>query len=923
MASRSGLLGRDDELHHVARLLGRARNGRGGALLLTGEPGIGKSALLHEATSTLTGTHLLRVDGYEAESTIPYAALQRLLTPLHAHLPALPEQHRRALRVAAGAVEGAPPERFLVGLGVLGLLAAAGGTTPLVCAVDDAHLLDEESLDALAFVARRLQAESAALVVAARDEPAVLARMAGVPTLRLQGLDREAALALLRSSLPQPIDPAAAARIAAATGGNPLALIDLAAELSVEDLTESSFADEPLPVGHHLETHYLRQVRHLPAHVQRWLLIAAADSTGTVDVIAAAAGELGVPASAADEAESAGLVRLGDPVRFRHPLVESAAYNAATGAERRRVHRALSSATAALGLVHLHAWHAAKATLGTDPVVAEQLERVADLAGRRGGLSSRASVLARASDLTPAGELKHARRVAAAEAALGAGAAQRAQDLLDGVDEGAVPPPVRGRLISVRASHALFTADPALARAGADMLEAAACFHGHDTAAEQHALIRAFDYTLPAERLARGTTLHHLGRRLRAGAAEAEGPAAVVLRALSALVLMPYHRAVPVVRRAVEEIARLPDEQLLLYGATSVALTTALWDAPARREHLQRTADAARDAGSLQLLDTTLWIMSSAELQGGTPRRAGEHVEQVRELRRALGYGAEHVVNVALLAWSGAPRAQVEAVAEQAGAVGFGGVQAAGVTALGIRDLAEGRYRDAYARLKPLADDPFLHVTPLIHPDLVEAAIRSGHGEHARRVLEQLEALAAANGSPWTRGVAQRSRALLDEDAEECFRSAVATLTLPELQVELARAHLLYGEWLRRGRRRAAAREHLHHAAALFEQAQAPAFAHRARRELAALGECSGTAGAGSAAGAAGGPGAHAQPGTRLTAQEATVARMAASGATNAEIGATLFLSVNTIDYHLRKVFAKLGISSRRQLAEHLDDLPD
>ncbi|WP_369051808.1 AAA family ATPase [Kineococcus terrestris] len=906
-----GLLGRDGELQRVGELLGRARNGRGGALLLTGEPGIGKTALLRAATSHPAGAQLLRVDGYEAEATLPFAALQRLLTPLRAHLAALPEQHQRALRVAAGTAEGPPPDRFLVGLGVLGLLAAAGEEAPLVCAVDDAHLLDEESADALAFVARRLRAESVALVVAARDDPALVARTAGVPVLRLEGLAPDAAAALLRSSLPRAIDPAAAARIAAATGGNPLALIDLAGELGVRDLTESSFAEEPLPVGRHLEAHYLRRVRDLPAHVQRWLLVAAADSTGAVDVITAAARELDMPATAAEEAEAAGLVELGTLVRFRHPLVKSAAYNAAAGAERRRVHRALSTATAVSGLVHLQAWHAARATLGTDAAVADQLERVADLAGRRGGLSSRASVLARAAELTPAGAQRAARRVAAAEAALGAGAARRAQDLLDDVDGDEVDQVARGRSLTVRASLAMFTADPALTRAGADLLAAADCFHGHDSAAEQLALVKAFDWTLPAERMARGVSRRELGERLRAGAGLADGTASVVLHALGALVLLPHREAVPALRRAVEEISRLPDEQLLLYGPTSVALTTALWDAPARRTLLERTVAAARDAGSLQLLDTGLWILSSAELQGGTPRRAAECIEQVRELRRAIGYDAEHVVNVALLAWSGAPREQVLAVAEGAGAAGFGGVQAAGTTALGIRALAEGRYRDAYAVLAPLVDDPFLHVTPLVLPDLAEAAVRSGHRERAQEVVGELEAVTAANGSLWARGTALRSRALLEDEPEEFFREAEEALAAWDLEVELGRAHLLHGEHLRRIRRRGAAKEQLRRAAALFEEARAPVFAERARRELAALGDDTATGGA---AGRTGGAGAD------LTAQEATVARLAAAGATNAEIGASLFLSVNTVDYHLRKVFAKLGVSSRRQLADRLGD---
>jgi DNA-binding CsgD family transcriptional regulator len=898
-------LGRGTEQKLVSTLLGHARNGRGGALFITGEPGIGKTTLLDATTSDPVGLRLLKVDGFEAESTIPFAGVQRLAIPLRDFMSALPESHQQAIRVAAGVADGPPPDRFMVGLGVLGLLAAASEVEPIVCVVDDAHLLDAESLDVLGLVARRLEAEAVAVVMAARDSPHLDTPVAGVPVLRLAGLEPEWAMRLLSASLPEAIDPAAAAQIVAATGGNPLALVDLAGELSVRRLTESSLADEPLPIGHHLETLYLRRIRHLSPDLQVWLLIAAADSTGNIDLIRAAGQFWGLPEDPVDEAESAGLVELDDAIRFRHPLVRSAAYNAAQGAQRRRAHRALASAADQLGLAEVEAWHAAKATLGTDPDVADRLEEVAAAAGRRGGLSSRARLLAQSSTLTPIGELKFARLVAAAEAALASGAAQLAKTYLDDVDEEMVDPVSRGRLISTRASIAIFTADPALMQAGANMLSAAECFHGYDVTLEQAALIKAFEYTLPAERLAQGATLSELGARMRKGAELDDGTAGIILRGLSAHVLLPYEQAVPSMRAAVDTLLALDPPDLLTYGAISVALTTALWDAPARRECLERTATAARDAGSLQLLDTALWIMSLAELTGGTPRRAHEYIEQVRELRRAIGYDAEHVINVALLAWSDAPRPQVERISEGAAAMGFGGVAAAGQAALAVRDLAEASYEGAYHRLKPLVDDPFLQVTPLELPDFIEAACRSQHADEAAVHVEHLEAMASVNGSTWTSGVAQRSRALVEHDAEPHYLGALSTLEPTDLDIELARAHLLYGEWLRRGRRRRDAREHLHRAIDLFERGRAPAFARRARIELQAIGDRSASSGT---------------PDTLdLTVQQLTVARLAAAGHTNAEIGATMFLSANTVDYHLRKVFQKLGISSRRQLADLVD----
>ena len=903
----AALLGRVEEQRRIAAVVSAARNGLGGALLLEGEPGIGKTALLEAATTERTGVRLLRADGFEAESTLPYAALQRLMIPLRDYLPVLPERHQQALRVAAGVAAGPPPDRFLVGLGVLGLLAAAGEDTPVLCAVDDAHLLDSESLDALALVARRLGAESAALVLASREAAHVGTQMAGVPRLQVAGLAQEAAIDLLLSSVPEPIDPAAAAQIAVTTGGNPLALIDLADELSVKRLSEAGMADEPIPVGPRLEAYYLRRVRLLTEVEQLWLLVAAADSTGDVDLIQATGTALGLCTSAGDAAEEAGLVELSMTARFRHPLVRSAVYGAAPGGERRRVHAALAAAAADLGMVEREAWHAAKATLGTDAAVADRLERVADLAGQRGAGASRASVLAQASALTPEGTLKYARMVTAAEAALAAGAAQLAASMLDEVDERRLDPLSTGRMLMVRASVAVFTGDPALRRSAADMLSAAAAMHGHDAGLEQDTLLQAFYFTLPAERLAAGLTLTELGTRLRDGARLGDGIAATILEAIGAFVLLPYADAVPAMRKAVEAISALDDEGLLKYGPVSIALTSALWDAPARRDCLERTAAAARDTGSLRLLDMTLWSMSIAELKGGTPRRAAQCIEQVRDLRRAIGYDADHVLNPALMAWSGAPREQVESIADGARMVGMGGVQASGLTALAVRDLADGAYADAYALLRPFIDDPFLQVTPLEYPDFVEAAVRSDKRDDALPVVARLEEIAAANGSLWALGAAERCRALVDDDAAEGhFEAALDAFAPTGIDIETARTHLLYGEWLRRARRRRDAREHLRLAEELFTRCEAPAFVDRARRELEASGARA------HPAGPAGAP--------ELTTQELTVARLAAAGNTNAEIGATMFISINTVDYHLRKVFQKLGISSRRQLTDRLPE---
>ncbi|WP_240675043.1 AAA family ATPase [Cellulomonas endophytica] len=907
MTGPGELVGRTAETRAVTAMLAGARNGRGGALLVTGEPGIGKTALLRASTAAFAG-RVVRIDGFEAESDLAFAAVQRLVAALHRHVPALSPAHAHALAVAGGRAVGSPPDRFLVGLAVLSLLAAAGDAEPVVCVVDDLHLLDPESRDVLMFVARRLEAESAAVLLAARDGEAVRRVGAGVPVLVLTGLDAEPAVQLLRLSLPGPIDPAAAARVAAATGGNPLALVDLARELSVAELTESALVAEPVPIGTHLEAHYLRRVRVLPGEAQTWLLIAAADSTGDVRLIENAAAALGVP-DGADAAEVAGLVSIEERVRFRHPLVKSAAYHAAPGGQRRRVHRALSAGAAALGLVELEAWHASRAARGPDEEVAHRLELVADQAGRRGGSSSRANVLARAATLTPEGPRRGGRVVAAAEAALVSGAAGVAGELLAQVEEDVLTRTDRGRLLALQVSLAMFGGDPAIRRGSAQMLEAAACFRGADDDAEQRALVGAYERLLPVERLSQGVTHLELGQRLAEGAARRDGVTGAVLHGLAAQLLLPYERAVPVMRRALAALEALPAAELLPYGSVGVALSVALWDLAARGRYLDRSVGAARDTGALQSLDSLLWSAALSELRGGTPQRAVECMEQVRELRRAMGYDAEHVVNVAVLAWTGAPREQVEAISDGAAAIGFGGVHSAGMSGLAVRDIADGHYRDAFERLRPLVHAPFLQVTPLDLPDFVEAGVRCGRASEASGAVDQLEGMARVSGTPWVRGHAHLGRALVADDdrAEDHYRAALSALEAAGAPVDLARAHLLHGEWLRRRRRRREAAQQLHRATELFERSGAHLFLARARAEDEAT-RTEGTARRGSS------------PTAGLTPQELTVARLAAAGRTNAEIGARMFLSGHTVDYHLRKVFQHLGVTSRRQLADHLGD---
>ncbi|MCK9793273.1 LuxR family transcriptional regulator [Isoptericola sp. 4D.3] len=904
MHGTGGLLGRESEQRRVADVIGAARSGHGSALLVLAEPGMGKTALLGDASPS-AGMRVLRLDGYESESDMPYAAVGRLTGQLYEHMAEIPERQLLSLRVAAGAPDGPPPDRFLVGLGVLSLLAAASTGGGLMCTVDDAHLLDRESLEALAFVARRLGAERVALVFAGRPERELETVLRGVQLLRLAGLSPEPAAALLNRAEAGPFTPTATAAIVRVTGGNPLALVDLAGDPLLREMTDLGLGPEPVPVGQHLEAHYLRRVMHLPGESQRWLLLAATDSTGNLELLEVAGAALAIDSARGDDAETAGLVHLEPVVGFRHPLVRSAVYGSASRAERRRVHGALAEAAGKLGLVESEAWHASRAVSGTDEDIAARLVHAADLAAQRGGSSSRASILARAAELTPAGPLRGERLVGAAEAALEAGAADVAGRLLADVRDAEVDRLTRGRAILVRSAIALFVGDPDGVRAStAEQLRAADEFRGHDVEREQRALLQAFERCSSADRLLVGVDVPTLGRRIAEGA-ETPGPASVILRGIAALILEPYERAVGPARAAFDAIIALPERQMLHLGTLIAALGAFLWDDTGRRAGLEQAMRAARDAGALQALDTLLWVGALAELMGGTVTRARSYDATVREVRRAMGYDGENVINAAVMAWTGSPEPTVDAVGRGAAAAGWGGVEASTTAALAARNLAERRYGAAFERLHPLVTTPFLQVTPLHYADYAEAAARSGHPEDATRAAAELDRRARVNGSAWCRGLAERAQALTDSpDTEAHHVASIEALGRTGAEVELARSHLVYGEWLRRARRRRDATSQLQLALDHATRSGATVFHDRIHAELVATGATATMP--------------TPLPGHDLTAQERAIATMAASGRTNAEIAARLFLSPNTIDYHLRKVFQRLGITSRRQLAEHL-----
>lgn len=897
------LVGRDAEYTSIRERLSRARNGLGAAVVLRGDPGMGKSALLSAVTSAATDMTVIRADGYEAEAAMPYGGLHRLGLRLLHYLPALTDRHREALTVAWGAQEGPAPDRFLVGLAMLALCAAAGADRPLVCVADDAHWLDPESLAVLAFVARRLTAEATVLLFATRDNADTDTALAGIDEVRLTGLDPRSAARLLTAGLGERSDPLAAQRIAEATGGNPLALLDLARDLSVRQISDLTLAGDPVPIGKHLEAHYLRQVRQLSSEAQTWLLVAATASAGHTELIARTAEQLGSTAEHAAEALAAGLVSHDTgSTDYRHPLIRSAVYMAATGVRRRQIHTALSVQAEHLGLADVAVWHAARAALGPAPEVADRLDDVAQRAGRRGGLTSQAGLLNQAAELTPPGPRRNARLLAAAEAAGAAGAAHLSRDLLDRINTDHLDDVHHGRLLSAETEWAMFVADPAAVMRGpAQLLAAASHFHGPDCAREHRALRTAFEHALVTEQQMQGTDLKELGSRLQTAVQCADGAPRVLLAALSAHLLAPYAEAVAPMRAALAVLRDLDDAALQDCGFVGIAFATALFDDVFAEWYLDRLIGIARDNGNLRALDTVLWVRASFEIGRSNPAAARMFMDQVRELRRAIGYDAENVVNAPLLAWSDTPPEHVDALAALIAQMGFGGVRLSTDSALAVRDIAENRYPAAFDRLAPLIARPFLQVTYLQLADFAESAVRSGHLDQAVATLTTLAAMAVVNDSAWLHGLHHRCQALLTDD-EKHYQRAIELLSSRSVPAELARTRLLYGEWLRRRKRRRAAREELRAALEVFERLELAAFAERARSELAATGENPTQR--------------ESVAGVQMSPREAAVAGMAAGGATNAEIAAALFISVNTVDYHLRKVFAKLSISSRRQLSE-------
>jgi len=913
------LVGRPAEREALRGLLARAAEGYSGALVLRGEAGVGKTALLDDtvAAAVADGMQTALLTGVEPEMQLGYAGLHRLLLPFADQLERLPVPQRDALRSTFGLVAGPPADRFLVALAVLTLLAEAASAAPLVCVVDDVQWLDPESAAVLGFVARRLYAEQVVLLFAVREPADPLAALADLPELAVGGLDEDAALELLSSLTPARLSPAVGARIVAGTGGNPLALAEVARELSPGQLAGSEVLPEPLHIGGSLEQAYRRRVGRLPPETRLLLAVAAAEPAASQALLWRAARELGIDPDAAASADLGGLAEIGSQVDFRHPLVRSVAYHAIPLRQRRLVHQALAAVGDAGEQPDRVAWHLGMAAARPDEAVAARLEQAAGRARDRGGYAATVTFLSRAAALSPEEGQRARRLLAAAEAALTAGQPVRADALL----EEATPKP-GDPLAQAQVRRLQGTIRFALGQAGEAapvLLEAARALAPADPRGARQALLEAFDAVLFVGWSASRAVLAEIARVARdipaAGGSEASA-ADLLLDGFAVRALAGYPASVPLLRRAIAMLRAddlSPAEGLRGLRLGCVAADD-LFDDQAQHALASRWVQLARDQGALTALPVALNNQGAFEVAAGRFDTARACFAERLEISAATGnpgvVGTAGMAEVYELAWRGREtdaRRVAATVAREATGGGRGAQSIWVQYCLAVLELGLGNYQAALqCVLGVLQDDaPF---SAVVLPDLVEAAARCGEAELAEAALGRLAERALAAGTPRALGLLARSRALLadDADAEPLYAEAIAHLRQCRAKPQLARGHLLYGEWLRRQRRRRDARAQLRTAHDMFTSMGAQAFAERARVELLATGERARQR--------------TAETESELTPQEAQIARLVSQGESNRDIAAQLFLSPSTVDYHLRKVFRKTGVTSRTQLARAMAD---
>jgi DNA-binding CsgD family transcriptional regulator len=909
------LQGRRNECEALDRQLQRVRAGQSWVQVLRGEAGVGKTTLLAYVAEQASECRLARVAGVESEMELAFAGLHQLCAPMLEGLEALPNPQRDALRIAFGMQDGAAPDRFIVALAILSLLAGAAEVQPLVCLVDDVQWLDRASTQTLAFVARRLLAEQIAIVFAIR-EPNDVNELSGLPEMVVGGLADGDARSLLAAAMPGRLDERVRDQIVAETRGNPLALVELPRGLTPAELAGGFGLFDARPLASRLEETFVQRVRALPRETQRLLLVAAAEPVGDVSLLWRAAESLGIRGEAGKRAEEAALIDLGIRVRFRHPLVRSAAYRAADFRDRQEVHRALAEAIDPETDPDRRAWHRAQAASGPDEAVAGELERSADRAQARGGAAAAAAFLARAAELTPDVAGRGRRALAAAQAKFDAAASDAALELLATAELAPLDELQRARLERLRAEIAF--ARTRGADAPALLLAAARRLEPLDAALARETHLEAIAAALYAGRLGDGPDVHEAAEAARAAPPAPQPPRAIdlLLDGLATRFTEGYRAGVPPLRSALDAFRHVEGltarDARWLWLACRVARN--LWDDELWHLLVTGGLRAAHETGALRMLPIALTYRASVHVHEGEFSAASSLIEEADAIIEATEMAPLKVASLTLAAWRGKePQALelFEAGRREATARGEG----MGLTILdwatALLYNGHGRYAEALtaAQRSCQQDDAGLFAWALV--ELIEAGVRSGATDATADALDRLSERTQASGTDWALGIEAGSRALLSDgrDAELLYREAVERLAGSRGVVDLARAQLMYGEWLRRENRRVDAREQLRVAYERFDRIGAEAFAERARRELVATGETA--------------PRRTEETRDVLTPQEAQIARMASDRQTNPEIGAKLFISPRTVEYHLRKVFTKLDISSRKELRGALAALPN
>jgi DNA-binding CsgD family transcriptional regulator len=904
------LLGRAGECAALDGLVDDVRRGESRSLVLRGEAGIGKTSLLRYLIDSASDLTVDRAAGVESEMELAFASLHQLCAPMLGRLEILPAPQRQALETVFGLSDGAAPDRFLVGLAVLSLFSEAAEERPVLCVVDDAQWLDQASALTLAFVARRLLAEPVGIVFAAREPVQALEHL---PELQVHGLRNEDARALLSSAVGFKLDTQVRDRIIAETRGNPLALMELPQGLTATQLAGGFGLFGAQDLSRHIQDSFVRQLGALSDEARRLLLVATAEPLGDPLLLWRAAEQLGIAPTAAEEAEAQGLLAIDDRVRFRHPLARSAVYRSAAPGERRDAHRALADATDPSTDPDRRAWHRAQAAMGVDEAVAGELERSADRAQARGGAAAAAAFLARAAELTPDPAARGRRALAAAQAKFDAAASDAALELLATAGLAPLDELERARLERLRAEIA-FTRTRG-SDAPALLLDAARRLEPLDAAMARETHLEAMVAAMFAGRLGDAPGVREAAQAAQAAPAAPQPPRAIdlLVDGLATKFTEGFTAAVPPLRAALGAFERMDGSPTgdVRWLWLACRLAQDLWDDELWYVLSARGVRIARETGALSLLASAATYRACLHVHSGSFDAASSLIDEVDAITQATGMAPLKYATLMLAAWRGNEAnalrlfeaGRLEATPRGEG-MGLGVLEWA--TALLYN--GRGRYAEALAAAQRGCehDDVVQFAWCLV--ELIEAGVRTGATEATSAALDLLLVRSQSCRTDWALGIEAGCRALVsDRDtAEPLYRDAIERLSRSRGRVHLARARLLYGEWLRREQRRVDAREQLRAAHEMFTAMGAEGFAERARVELLATGETVRKR--------------TVETRDDLTAQEAQIARLARDGRTNPEIGAQLFISPRTVEWHLRNVFTKLGIRSRRELHDALPE---